>query len=200
MPEIRKFITLTSRPVILPEANIDTDQIIPARHLTTTTREGLGVYLFEDWRYTEDGAPRPDFILNEPAAKGRTILVVGDNFGCGSSREHAAWALVDFGFRVIISTRIADIFRNNAVKNGLLPLCVDGQTYEDILNAPDEPITVDLEAQTVHAGKHKPVAFEIEAFARYCLITGQDELGFLLSRQDEIEGFEATRARSNIAV
>lgn len=191
MAENRKFTTLTSKPIILPVDNVDTDQIIPARFLTTTTREGLGTHLFEDWRYSEDGAPRPDFILNNSAATGRTILVAGDNFGCGSSREHAAWALADFGFRVIISTSFADIFRNNALKNGLLPLCVDGETHSRILDAPDDPVTINLETQTVRVGNEAPVSFEIEAFARYCLLTGLDELGFLLARQNDIEHFEA---------
>lgn len=196
MSDMKKFTTLTSKPVVLPVDNIDTDQIFPGRYLTTTVRDGLGAHLFEDWRYAEDGTPKPGFVLNRPDMEGRTILVAGSNFGCGSSREHAPWALADYGFRVVMSTSIADIFRSNAMKNGLLPVCIDASTYEQILDAPDDPITVDLEAQTVRVGANAPFLFEIEAFARHCLLTGLDELGFLLSHEHDIERFEATRVRS----
>ena len=141
--------TLRSRTVVLPAANIDTDQIIPARFLTTTTREGLGQHLFADWRYDAQGAPRPDFALNRPAAQGCQILVAGRNFGCGSSREHAPWALIDYGLRAVVSTEIADIFRNNSLKNGLLPVVVDEATSRWLIEHPGAEITIDLETTTL---------------------------------------------------
>jgi 3-isopropylmalate/(R)-2-methylmalate dehydratase small subunit len=187
---MQPFTRLSSRTVVLPASNIDTDQIIPARFLTTTTREGLGAHLFADWRYDEHGAPRADFVLNAPASAGCAILVAGHNFGCGSSREHAPWALLDYGFRAVVSTGIADIFRNNALKNGLLPVIVDEPTGGWLLAHPGVELTVDLAAATLTLPDGKRVPFPIEAFAQHCLLNGIDELGYLLSRASEIEAFE----------
>lgn len=179
-----------SRTVVLPMTNIDTDQIIPARFLTTTTREGLGKRLFADWRYAADGSPRPDFVLNRPEAAGCEILVTGRNFGCGSSREHAPWALLDHGFRAVISTEIADIFRSNSLKNGLLPVVVDEPTSAWLLAHPGIEITLDLERSSLSLPDGRRVPFPIEAFARYCLLHGVDELGFLVEQQERIAAFE----------
>jgi 3-isopropylmalate/(R)-2-methylmalate dehydratase small subunit len=184
------FTALTSRTVVLPAANIDTDQIIPARFLTTTTRSGLGAQLFADWRYDPTGAPRPDFVLNRPESAGCRILVAGRNFGCGSSREHAPWALLDYGFRVVVSTEIADIFRNNSLKNGLLPVIVDEATSAWLLAHPGAELTVDLAAATLTLPTGAALSFPIEAFAQHCLLHGVDELGYLLSRAGEIEAYE----------
>ena len=184
------FVTLTSRTVVLPATNIDTDQIIPARFLTTTTRSGLGERLFADWRYDEHGAPRAGFVLNQSAAAGCRILVAGRNFGCGSSREHAPWALIGYGFRAVISTEIADIFRNNALKNGLLPVVVDERTSEWLLAHAGVEVTLDVARATLTLPSGALVSFPLVAFARHCLIEGVDELGFLLARRAEIEAFE----------
>jgi 3-isopropylmalate/(R)-2-methylmalate dehydratase small subunit len=184
------FTTFTSRTVVLPGANIDTDQIIPARFLTTTTRTGLGAHLFADWRYDERGAARPDFVLNRPESAGCRILVAGRNFGCGSSREHAPWALLDHGFRAVVSTEIADIFRNNSLKNGLLPVIVDDATSSWLLANPGVELTLDLGAGALTLPNGVKVAFPIEAFARHCLLKGVDELGYLLARSREIEAYE----------
>src|SRR5258708_22963904 len=184
------FTTFTSRTVVLPGANIDTDQIIPARFLTTTTRTGLGAHLFADWRYDERGAARPDFVLNRPESAGCRILVAGPNFGCGSSREHAPWALLDHGFRAVVSTEIADIFRNNSLKNGLLPVIVDDATSSWLLANPGVELTLDLGAGALTLPNGVKVAFPIEAFARHCLLKGVDELGYLLARSREIEAYE----------
>jgi 3-isopropylmalate/(R)-2-methylmalate dehydratase small subunit len=181
---------IRSRTVVMPAENIDTDQIIPARFLTTTTRTGLGRHLFTDWRYAPDGTPRSDFILNRPEAAGCEILVAGRNFGCGSSREHAPWALLDFGFRAVISTEIADIFRNNALKNGFLPVVVDAATSRWLIRHPGAELTIDLETTTLGLASGEQVRFDLEAFARYCLLNGVDELGFLLQRLPEIEAYE----------
>jgi len=184
------FTTLTSRTVVLPATNIDTDQIIPARFLTTTTRAGLGAHLFEDWRYDPAGNPRSDFVLNRPSSAGCRILVAGPNFGCGSSREHAPWALLDYGFRAVVSTGIADIFRNNSLKNGLLPIIVDEATSAWLLANPGVELTVDVAGATLALPDGTRVTFPIEAFAQHCLLHGVDELGYLLSRSGEIEAFE----------
>jgi 3-isopropylmalate/(R)-2-methylmalate dehydratase small subunit len=186
--------TIRSRTVVLPSTNIDTDQIIPARFLTTTTRTGLGKQLFTDWRYNADGTPKPDFVLNRPEAQGCQILVAGRNFGCGSSREHAPWALLDYGFRAVISTEIADIFRNNSLKNGLLPVVVNEATSRWLLEHPGSQIEIDLEACTLRLPGGVDVQFTIEAFARFCLLNGVDEFGFLLSKQPQIEAHERSRA------
>lgn len=183
-----------SRTVVLPMTNVDTDQIIPARFLTVTNKEGLGEQLFADWRYDGQGNPKSDFVLNQADAKGAQILVAGSNFGCGSSREHAPWALVDFGFRAVVSTRFADIFRNNALKNGLLPIVVDEETHQALLNDPGAELVVDLEAQSMKLPSGKEVRFPIDAFARFCLLQGQDELDFLLDQEDKIAAFEKRTA------
>jgi 3-isopropylmalate/(R)-2-methylmalate dehydratase small subunit len=184
------FTTLTSRTVVLPAANIDTDQIIPARFLTTTTRSGLGQQLFADWRYDPNGAPRADFVLNRPEAQGCRILVGGANFGCGSSREHAPWALLDYGLRAVISTEIADIFRNNSLKNGLLPVVVDAETHAWLIAHPGIELTLDVANTTLTLPDGVRVAFPLEPFARHCLLEGLDELGFLLAREPAISAFE----------
>jgi 3-isopropylmalate/(R)-2-methylmalate dehydratase small subunit len=183
--------TLRSRTVVLPASNVDTDQIIPARFLTTTTRSGLGANLFADWRYGANGAPRPDFVLNRPEAAGCAVLVAGNNFGCGSSREHAPWALMDYGFRAVVSTQIADIFRGNALKNGLLPVVVDQATHGWLMEHPGADITIDLQSSTLTLPTGQAVGFPLEPFARYCLTNGVDELGFLLGREQEIRAYEA---------
>ena len=186
--------TLCSRTAVLPYTNIDTDQIIPARFLRTTVREGLGQQLFADWRYAPDGTVKAEFPLNQPGAAGCRILVAGRNFGCGSSREHAPWALLDYGFQAVISTEIADIFRNNSLKNGLLPVIVDGQTHEWLLANPGAEVTIDLESCTLTLPTGTAVKFPIDAFARYCLMNGVDELGYLLSKDAEIRAYEQRRA------
>jgi 3-isopropylmalate/(R)-2-methylmalate dehydratase small subunit len=183
-----------SRTAVIPLSNIDTDQIIPARFLTTTTKEGLGRHLFADWRYLPDGTANPQFVLNQPSAQGCEVLVAGRNFGCGSSREHAPWALIDYGIRAVISTEIADIFRSNALKNGLLPVAVDESTAGWLLENPGAEISVDLAACRVLLPDGTAAPFHIEAFARHCLLNGIDELGFLRSKQSEIERYEAARA------
>jgi len=185
--------TITSRTVVLPSSNIDTDQIIPARFLTTTTREGLGRSLFADWRYDAQGAPKADFVLNRPEAQGCQILVAGRNFGCGSSREHAPWALVDYGFQAVVSTEIADIFRNNSLKNGFLPVVVDETTSNWLLANPGADVTIDLASSTLTLPTGTSVKFPLEAFSRYCLLNGVDQLGFLLERREEIEAYERRR-------
>ncbi len=186
--------TIRSRTVVMPSTNIDTDQIVPARFLTTTTKLGLGKQLFADWRYDASGNPKPDFILNKPEAKGCRILVAGRNIGCGSSRAHAPWALMDYGFQAVISTEIADIFRNNSLKNGLLPVIVDEQTHQWLLANPGAEIEVDLENSVVRLPDGRAVKFPIDAFPRYCLLNGVDELGFLLSKDAAIAAYEARRA------
>ena len=189
------FTHLCSRTVVLPAVNIDTDQIIPARFLTTTTRAGLGTHLFADWRYDAQGAPRAEFPLNQPAAQGCRILVAGRNFGCGSSREHAAWALADFGLRAIVSTAIADIFTSNALKNGLLPVVVDEATSEWLIGHPGVELSLDVEAQTVTLPSGAVVSFPLEPFAQHCLLQGVDELGYLLAREAQIAAYEGQRAQ-----
>ncbi len=186
--------TLTSRTVVLPFTNIDTDQIIPARFLTTTTKEGLGRQAFADWRYDASGASKPDFALNRPEAAGCAILVAGRNFGCGSSREHAPWALLDYGFRAVVSTEIADIFRSNSLKNGLLPIVVDEQTHTWLLQHPGVSLKIDLQASTLTLPDGTAVRFPIEAFSRYCLLNGVDELGFLLQQGDAITRYEQSHS------
>ncbi|MGA7541047.1 MAG: 3-isopropylmalate dehydratase small subunit [Steroidobacteraceae bacterium] len=186
--------TLRSRTVVLPMSDVDTDQIIPARFLTTTTRAGLGASLFADWRYDSEGAPKKDFVLNRPETYACAILVAGNNFGCGSSREHAPWALMDFGFRAVVSTQFADIFRNNALKNGLLPVIVDRGTHEWLLEHPGAEVSIDLESTTLRLPTGEAVHFPLEPFAGYCLVNGVDELGFLLARANEIALYERRRA------
>jgi len=186
-----KFSIIRSRTVVLPASNIDTDQIIPARFLTTTTREGLGKQLFADWRYAPDGTPKADFVLNQPAARDCQVLVAGHNLGCGSSREHAPWALLDYGIRAVISTEIADIFRNNSLKNGLLPIVVDAATSAWLIAHPGSEVEIDLSSTTLTLPSGTRVKFPIDPFARYCLLNGIDELGFLLSQHERIAAYEA---------
>ena len=190
---IDPIVTIRSRTVVMPSTNIDTDQLVPARFLTTTTKEGLGKALFADWRYDADGKPRPDFILNRPEAAGCRVLVAGRNIGCGSSREHAPWALVDYGFQAVISTEIADIFRNNSLKNGLLPVVVDEATHVWLLANPGAEVVIDLASASLSVPGRAAVTFPIDPFARYCLMNGVDELGFLLSKDDAINAYEAKR-------
>lgn len=185
--------TLRSRTVVLPIRDIDTDQIIPARFLTTTTREGLGEALFQDLRHDQDGAERAEFPLNDPAARDCRILVAGNNFGCGSSREHAPWALLDYGFKAVISTEFADIFRNNSLKNGLLPIIVDQGTHDWLVAHPGVELHVDVEASRLQLPDGRAVEYPIDAFARYCLTQGIDQLGYLLNQSDAIAAFEETR-------
>ena len=184
------FTTLTSRTVVLPAPDIDTDQIITARFLTTTTRTGLGRHLFADWRYDERGTPRQDFALNRPPAAGCRVLVAGRNFGCGSSREHAAWALIDYGIRAVIATSFADIFRTNALKNGLLPVVVDDGTAGWLIAHPGADVTLDVAQGTLALPSGATATFPLEAFARHCLLEGVDELGFLLARSAAISAYE----------
>jgi 3-isopropylmalate/(R)-2-methylmalate dehydratase small subunit len=187
--------SITSRTVVLPRTDIDTDQIIPARFLRTTSREGLGKQLFADWRYLPDGTPNPDFELNKPAAQGCKVLVGGRNFGCGSSREHAPWALLDHGILAVVSSEFADIFRSNALKNGLVPVVVDDTTLQWLIANPGVEVTVDLATSTVRLPGGKSVPFPIEPFARYCLMQGVDQLGYLLSKNAEITAYENRVAR-----
>ena len=196
------FTTLTGRLVALPKDHIDTDQIIPARFLKTISKAGLGQNLFADWRYDEAGRPNPDFPLNRPENAGARILLAGDNFGCGSSREHAPWALTDYGFRAIISTSFADIFRNNALKNGLLPLIVDEATHEQLFSLaaedPETAITIDLDTQSLILPDGRRVTFPIDAFSKVCMLEGLDQLGYLLKHEPAIKAFEAAHpARVN---
>jgi len=196
------FTTLTARVVALPTDHIDTDQIIPARFLKTISKTGLGKNLFSDWRYDEEGQPNPEFPLNRPEHEGARILLAGDNFGCGSSREHAPWALTDYGFRAIISTSFADIFRNNALKNGLLPLIVDDETHEQLFSlAAEDPtleLTIDLDTQSLILPDGRRVKFPIDSFNKVCMLEGLDQLGYLLKHGPQIESYEAVHpARVN---
>lgn len=184
---------IRSRTVVIPAENVDTDQIIPARFLTTTSREGLGAHAFADWRFDEAGRPREDCVLNTPAAEGCQVLVAGRNFGCGSSREHAPWALLDYGFRAVISTEIADIFRSNALKNGLVPIQLDEQAHDWLLRHPGEDVTIDIVAGYVEFGEGRSASFPLDRFARHCLLHGVDSLGFLLDQRDAIRRYEDAR-------
>jgi 3-isopropylmalate/(R)-2-methylmalate dehydratase small subunit len=192
------FVTLRSRAVVLPLENVDTDQIIPARFLKTTDRLGLGNNLFSDWRYDASGVPRPDFVLNRPEAKRAQLLVAGRNFGCGSSREHAPWALLGFGFRAVVSSEFADIFRNNALGNGLLPVTVPESAVERIgaliATAPDSVFTIDLESRTFALPSGERFDFPIDPFARHCMLEGVDQLGYLVKKEPEIDAYERARA------
>jgi len=185
------FKTLTSNTLVLAPENIDTDQIIPARFLTTTSRKGLGKLAFNDWRYNKDGS-EADHMLNTDAAKACQILVAGHNFGCGSSREHAPWALMDYGFRAVISSQIADIFHANALNNGLLPIVIDPSAHQWLLDHPGEEVTIDLESCEVRLPKNGGTySFKIDPFSRHCLMQGQDEMDYLLEQAAEIESYEA---------
>ncbi|WP_428096820.1 3-isopropylmalate dehydratase small subunit [Candidatus Rariloculus sp.] len=181
---------IQSKTFVLPMEDIDTDQIIPARFLTTTTKQGLGERLFADWRYDAGGKERADFVLNLAETEGAAILVAGNNFGCGSSREHAPWALVDYGVQAVISTEIADIFRSNALKNGLIPVIVDEATHAWLVEHPGADVTIDLASRTIELPDGRSVSFPIDGFSRYCLMNGIDELGFLLENEHAIREFE----------
>ena len=195
MEPIRKF---ASRLVPLPIENVDTDQIIPARFLKTTGKAGLGKVLFYDWRYDSAGNPRPDFVLNDAKWAGAQVMLAGHNFGCGSSREHAPWALADYGFKALISTAFADIFNNNCLKNGLLPILVDKQNHQKLIallnEQPDSVITVDLKEQALILPSGVSISFPIDPFSKKCLLEGIDELGYLLQMSSAIETFETSRA------
>jgi len=188
-----QFTTLTSRVIPLPVNDIDTDQIIPARFLKAVDKNGMGDNLFADWRYNADGSPKADFVLNQPESTGCQILLAGDNFGCGSSREHAPWALTSYGFRAVISTSFADIFRNNSLKNGLIPIIVDDTTHKMLFDlveeVPNAEFTVDLESQTL-SFPNGSVTFPIDPFNKLCLLNGTDELGYIMSFEKEIAAFE----------
>lgn len=186
--------TIKSRTVVMPTTDIDTDQIIPARFLTTTQRDGLGQFLFNDLRRNPDGSDNLDFILNRPEANDCQILIAGNNFGCGSSREHAPWALLDYGFRAVISTEIADIFKNNALKNGLVPVVVDTKAHEYLLKNPGVDVVVDIEAQTLAIADVMVVEFPIDGFSRYCLLNGIDQLGYIRQHTAAIETYEENRS------
>ncbi len=191
-----QFTTLTSRQVALPINDIDTDQIIPAQFLKVTDKNGLGQVVFHSWRFLEDGSPNPDFVLNKPESQGAQILLAGDNFGCGSSREHAPWALTGFGFRAVISTSFADIFRNNALKNGLLPIIVDAPTHQMLFDlaeeAPRATLTIDLATQTLVLPDGRALSFPIDGFNKACLLNGTDEIGYVKGFEQQIEAFEAS--------
>ncbi|MGO9232024.1 MAG: 3-isopropylmalate dehydratase small subunit [Bryobacteraceae bacterium] len=190
------FTNFRSRLMPLAINNIDTDQIIPARFLKTTSKEGLDRQLFCDWRYDAQGNPKPDFILNQPRAAGAQVLLAGDNFGCGSSREHAPWALTQFGFRAVVSTSFADIFKGNALKNSLLPITVPRDVHVELFAAvalnPNVAVEVDLATQTLTTPSGRRVTFAIDAFAKYCLLEGVDELGYILKRDGAIRAYEAS--------
>lgn len=184
---------ISSRTVVLPTRDVDTDQIMPARFLTTTSREGLGDKVFHDLRFGEGGKPRDDFVLNRPEAAGCSVLVAGRNFGCGSSREHAPWGLLDYGFEAVVSSELADIFRNNALKNGLVAIVVDEVTHEWLLDNPGAEVDIDVENTTLSLPGERTIHFDLDGFARYCLVEGIDQLGFLQRHNDQIEQFEVTR-------
>lgn len=190
-----QFTTLTSKVIPLPVNDVDTDQIIPAQFLKITDKNGLADLLFFHWRFNDDGSPRMDFVINKPEYKGGQILLAGDNFGCGSSREHAPWALTAYGFRAVICTSFADIFRNNSLKNGLLPVIVDYETHTKLFKlleeAPDAQFTIDLESQTL-SFPGGSVEFPIDPFNRTCLLNGVDELGYIMGFAEQIANFEAS--------
>jgi 3-isopropylmalate/(R)-2-methylmalate dehydratase small subunit len=194
---MKKFEKFNSRAVILAVDHIDTDQIIPARFLKTISKEGLDKQLFHDWRYEADGSPKADFVLNQPHAQGVQVLFAGDNFGCGSSREHAPWALTQFGFRAILSTSFADIFKQNALKNGLLPIVVTREVHAKVHHAlksdPHATVTVDLATQTLTLPDGTTHAFPVDSFSKYCLLEGVDELGFIQQHETQIAAYEAKR-------
>lgn len=194
---MKKFTPFSSKVLVLPVDNIDTDQIIPARFLKTISKEGLDRQLFYDWRYDADGNPKPDFELNKPEAKGRAILLAGDNFGCGSSREHAPWALTQFGFRAIISTSFADIFKQNSLKNSLLPIVVSRDVHASLFEAlkanPDAEVHVDLASQKLTLPDGSSVDFPVDGFSKHCMLGGVDELGYLQQHEAQIAAYESQR-------
>jgi len=196
MPNNAGITHFRSRTAVLAHENIDTDRIIPARFLTTTERVGLGRFAFNDWRYDANGKPNPSFELNQPAARGCEILVAGRNFGCGSSREHAPWALLDFGIKVVLSSEIADIFRNNALKNGLLAVVLDAPEHRYLLAHPGIELAIDVAQQTIELPDGGRFSFTLDAFAKHCLLAGVDQLGFLLAQNDAIDTYERRRGEA----
>jgi 3-isopropylmalate/(R)-2-methylmalate dehydratase small subunit len=194
---MKPFTNFRSRMVPLPINNVDTDQIIPARFLKTTSKLGLDRQLFNDWRYDQEGNPNPDFILNQPRGHGAQILLAGDNFGCGSSREHAPWALTQFGFRAVISTSFADIFKQNSLKNSLLPIVVPPDVHAELFAAPpDATVEIDLAGQTLTTPSGRKVEFPVDSFSKHCLLNGVDELGYILQHESAIAAFERARVGS----
>jgi 3-isopropylmalate/(R)-2-methylmalate dehydratase small subunit len=187
---MKPITRLHSRTAVLADENIDTDRIIPARFLTTTTRDGLGRLCFHDWRYQADGSDNPAFPLNQPEAKGCSILVAGRNFGCGSSREHAPWALLDYGIRAVLCSEIADIFRGNALKNGLLAIVIDELEHRWLLKHPGTELAIDVREQFIALPDGGRIPFALEPFARHCLLNGVDQLGYLLQQSDAITSYE----------
>jgi 3-isopropylmalate/(R)-2-methylmalate dehydratase small subunit len=197
---MKPFTNFESRVVPMPINDVDTDQIIPARFLKTTSKQGLDRQLFNDWRYDAQGNPKPDFILNQPRGQNAQVLLAGDNFGCGSSREHAPWALTQFGFRAVISTSFADIFKQNSLKNSLLPVVVPPEVHAELfaaLNAdPNATVKIDLAAQTLTTPSGRKVEFPVDGFSKHCLLEGVDELGYILSHEADIASFEGKRLGS----
>ena len=193
---MEKFTKFESKMVPLPVDNIDTDQILPARFLKTISKDGLGDQLFCDWRYESDGSPKPDFILNQAESKSRKVLLAGDNFGCGSSREHAPWALTQYGFRAVISTSFADIFKQNSLKNGLLPIVVSREVHARLFQNAEASVGVDLESRTLSVEGGLSVEFPVDEFSRTCLLQGVDELGYILAQDEAIRSYESRRAGS----
>ncbi|UJJ50797.1 MULTISPECIES: 3-isopropylmalate dehydratase small subunit [Rhodanobacter] len=191
---------LHSRTAVLADENIDTDRIIPARFLTTTTRDGLGRLCFHDWRYQPDGSDNPVFPLNRPEARGCAILVAGNNFGCGSSREHAPWALLDYGIQAVLCSEIADIFRGNALKNGLLAIVIDEREHRWLLRHPGIELAIDVRGQFIELPDGGRIPFRLEPFARHCLLHGVDQLGYLLQHSDQIDAFVRERERQEAAI
>jgi len=197
---MKAFTNFESRVMVLALNNIDTDQIIPARFLKTTSKQGLDAQLFNDWRYDETGNPKPDFVLNQPSARGAQVLLAGDNFGCGSSREHAPWALTQFGFRAVISTSFADIFRQNSLKNSLLPIAIPADAHAELMKEiaanPSATVSVDLAKQTLTLPGGRAVEFPVDAFSKHCLLEGVDELGYILQQDAAIAVFENSHPAS----
>ncbi len=188
------LLEVKSQSVVLAQTNIDTDQIIPARFLSTTERKGLGKNAFNDWRYLKDGSPNPDFAFNQPENAHRAILLAGRNFGCGSSREHAPWALTDLGLRAIVSSEIADIFRNNSLKNGLLPVVLKEDDVQELMQRPDDELVVDVATKELRTPQGKVYNFPLDGFSQTCLLEGVDELGYLLARDAQISEYEKIHA------
>jgi 3-isopropylmalate/(R)-2-methylmalate dehydratase small subunit len=197
---MKPFTNFESRMAPLPINNVDTDQIIPARFLKTTSKQGLDEHLFNDWRYDAAGNPKPDFLLNQPRVTGAQVLLAGDNFGCGSSREHAPWALTQFGFRAVISTSFADIFTQNSLKNSLLPIVVpadvQGELFRAVEKDPGATVKIDLARQTLTTPSGRVVEFPVDAFSKHCMVEGVDELGYILGQEAAIAAYEARRVGS----
>ena len=190
---MNKLTKINSKATVLPEIDIDTDQIIPARFLTTTSRTGLGKHLFHDWRYLDNGKENPEFILNKEKDSKNEILIAGKNFGCGSSREHAPWALIDYGFKTVISSKIADIFKSNALKNGLLPIVVDDKTLCELIANSDKNITICVVSSEITLANKQRIKYEIDEFSKFCLIEGIDQLGFIQRNINKIKNYESIK-------